>query len=538
MNRFERYITNPRTGDDAAPAPSGERSSSSNRFDSYVRSPEPTAAPAPAAPRTWWDTASSVGQTADDAVRAAADTLTFGTLDRVLGEEEIRKTLAARARSPVATIAGDVVGSVGMMAAAPLRAIGAGAAALMGGGRAGVRGVVGRAAGYGAEGAAFGGAQAAGHTYDWESLPGNVAQGAAIGGAGGAITGPFTPRASVTPRPNATVPTQQELRDIAGQQYRAGRTNPGDVHYSSGGLGDEVNRIRTELYEDGFNEVTSPATFRGLGNVDRAQRQASRMGGEATFTPGNIESIRKSVGRAADREDIAAATIAKERLDAFTANPSAGALSSGSPGAARATNEMFETARSNAAAQIRSRTLRDTEREVDLRSATRNSGLNFENNMRSAIAKILISEGRGFSAAEREALEQLARRTDIWNNVRSASNFLGGGGGLGALVTGGAGAGVGGYYSGGDPSSVLMATVAPIVAGRALRGASNRSMRRAVNEMDEIIRSRSPEFARRQAQTPGTTQGPGMNVGALAARNAIIEHLIRLEQQQQPDSRR
>jgi hypothetical protein len=115
--------------------------------------------------------------------------------------------------------------------------------------------------------------------------------------------------------------------------------------------------------------------------------------------------------------------------------------------------------------------------------------------------------------------------------------MLGGGGGIGSWVApavlGGAVGGGAGYASGGDPVSTALGIAAPIVAGRTLRGMSNRSMNRAVGQMDEIIRSNSPEFARRQAITPGTIPGQGMGVPALATRNAVIESILRREQEEQ-----
>src|SRR5262245_50429425 len=70
---------------------------------------------------SWWDTAKWVGQTADDAVRATANAMTFGMADRLAGylggegtDAEVAKSAAARERSPVASIAGDVAGSVAL----------------------------------------------------------------------------------------------------------------------------------------------------------------------------------------------------------------------------------------------------------------------------------------------------------------------------------------------------------------------------------------------------------------------------------------
>ena len=74
--------------------------------------------------------------------------------------------------------------------------------------------MAGRAGGYGVEGAAYGAGQAAGHTYDAESLPENLSTGAGLGLIGGSLTGPL---ARVAPVPRAAVPSTEEAFTRAGQ---------------------------------------------------------------------------------------------------------------------------------------------------------------------------------------------------------------------------------------------------------------------------------------------------------------------------------
>jgi hypothetical protein len=405
---------------------------------------------------------------------------------------------------------------------------------LAGGARAGLRGIAGRAAGYGAEGALEGAAQSAGHTYDLESLPGNVGQGAAIGGLGGAVLGPLTPRSSLAPRSNAAVPTPGELSEATDTLYAIGRSNPGDVYRTAPAVRSATDAIREELGAGGWHSGNAKNTFKSLDMVAKAEREAARTGSEAVFSPGNIESIRQAFNKSTKKPDIAASGVAKRMLDDFTANPTAGQLSSGTVRGAQSADAIFETARGNAGANIRSKILRDAEEDITNRTAATHSGLNYENNMRNRVARILASDGRSFPRAEREALTNLARRGDAWDNVRTVGNMLGGGGGIGTWVAPavlGSAGGAGAAYATGDPTSTILSTVAPIVAGRALRGVSNRSMQRAVGEADDLIRSNSPEFARRQALNPGYTQGPGTTAGTLAGRNAVTDAIIRREQE-------
>src|SRR5262245_60577946 len=142
-------------------------------------SDEPAAAPPP---KTWGDTAWGAVQTADDAVRAAANALTFGMADRFAGymggegtDAEVKKSEAARERSPVASVVGDVGGS--------LLIPGFGAEALAARATPYVGNLAARAGAYGLTGAATGAAQGAGNTYTG-NLPDYV-QNALVGGAFG-----------------------------------------------------------------------------------------------------------------------------------------------------------------------------------------------------------------------------------------------------------------------------------------------------------------------------------------------------------------
>jgi hypothetical protein len=478
----------------------------------------------------------NVAQTADDAIRAASDTMSFGLLDRALeatGAEPgaIEKTLKARERSPWATIAGDVGGFAGTMAATPLKMIGTGASALMGGARTGFRGALGRAGGYGVEGAATGAGQAAGHTYDLENLPKNVAEGAAIGGGVGGVLGPLTPRSAVASRSRAPVPTAAELEAAKSAEYELLRQNPASVYYS--GVGSKAQDVKDTLHTQQFYSRNAPTTHEVLDIPIGTETTAARMGGRAVHSPAELEALRQELNLAGgEGKDAVAAALAKRELDAFRANPPAGSLSGGSPQAAQIMDELAQRARGNAGAQIRSKIIRDAAEAAESGAATSHSGRNVENTMRRAMARVQAQEGGGFSAAEREHLDRIAHGTDTWNALRSVGNMLGGGGGIGtfaAPVALGALSGGGSYLAGADPSTIAAFAVGSAGAGRGLRNLSNRAIRRNVNELDELVRSRSPEFASRQARDPGMVLGYGSTNLGSAARNEIANALIRRE---------
>lgn len=488
-------------------------------------------------------------QTVDDAVRAAADTASFGLLDRGLeasGLEPgaIARTQQARERSPWATTAGDVGGAVGTYMATPLRAVGAGISTALGGARAGLSGLAGRVLGYGAEGALTGAAQEAGHTYDLESLPENLKRGAAFGGAAGVVGGAITPSSSLRATPRAAVPTNQELGDLASGGYSAARANPHDVMYSGPATQAQANAAKQDLFSKNFYDKKAPATFEALDMPGQAQAAASRAAPHVSHSPMDIETIRQAANAASTPADITASKIAKQYIDDFTANPSFATLSRGTPAGAQATQEIIDTARANQAAKFRSDIVQKARDKTELSAAARDADV--EKPMRAAIARVLASEGRSFNPAERAALESAAKRADRWAAVTEVGKILGSGRNVAnqALGSGAAGAGLG-YYSGGDIGSALTGAAVggavPWAAGRIVRGAGNRATRNAVNEADQLIRMRSPEFERRFAADPTMIPGLGAGAGSQGVRDVIADTMARRERPKitvRPDPKR
>ena len=182
----------------------------------------------------WLGTAKNVLQTTDDAVRAAANAVTFGGADRLAGamggltsgkgygagvDEEVALSEAARKRSPYASIAGDVTGAVALPGFGAARL-----AARYGGG------ALARALAYGGTGAATGAAQGAGTTYTGnpEDYLKNAVLGGAIGAplgaAGGAIFGrrPAVSAARTPQRGRTGCRHRRSLRcspDVTGKVY-------------------------------------------------------------------------------------------------------------------------------------------------------------------------------------------------------------------------------------------------------------------------------------------------------------------------------
>src|SRR6188768_1524116 len=232
--------------------------------------------------RTWWDTAKSVGQTADDAVRAAANTITFGMADRLAGTTEggtdaaVRRSQEARVRSPVASVVGDLAGG------AAIPGIGAVKVTAMAGGK-----LIPRVAAHALEGGVIGGLQGAGNTYTgnpWDYVE-NAKTGGLIGGAaGGVLGGILGPRSG--PKPTAEIPSAAQTARASDLAYEGVRQNPTQYHPPA--INPTVIRLEGDLQRFGVNAPTSSEAARQLRALDNWPTSQS-------VTPAQLDVIRRQV---------------------------------------------------------------------------------------------------------------------------------------------------------------------------------------------------------------------------------------------------
>jgi len=492
-------------------------------------------------PKTWGDTAMGAVQTADDAVRATANAMTFGMADRLAGfaggegtDAEVRKSEAARARSPYASIAGDVAGSLALP--------GFGAARLaqrLGGG------LLARGAAYGATGAATGAAQGAGNTYTGE-LPDylkNAAIGGALGGTFGAAGGSIFGNRGV--RSAAQTPTIAELYADKTARYNLLNSNPAqyDAQHLAQAARDLEQRFATTA--DRFHRRDSPSTWRALGEMQQPYAAAVREGPAAisTVDPGNLEFIRQGINKippSAERAvDKASGRIVKQALAEFVENPPMGAVMPGSEAAARLASEQSVGARAANAGYKRALRSDAMLQNAQNRAASNYSGLNLENNLRQEYRSLLkldketgrsLAQNKGYNADEINRMQNFVEGADTRgrNALRWAAKTAGGGSGLGALAAAGVGGGVGGAYATEDPRYALMLGLPAF--GLAARSAGNRLAMRNIQQLNEVLRQRNPLYQSRLA-TAGTVPGPGMPRTAKATRDAIALEILRARSQ-------
>ena len=508
----------------------------------------------PAGGGSWWDTAKNVGQTADDAVRAAANAVTFGMADRFAGymnsggpqtmkglitgdkpltydeavNAEVAKSGAARERSPYASVVGDVAGA----AAVPMFGAEALAARLGGG-------IGARALGYGVTGAATGAAQGAGNTYtgDLPDYAKNALIGGALGGALGSAGGAIFGRGPTVSR--AQVPTQEELWAAKNTGYNA-LGNSG-ARYEQQPLRDLANTTEQQLLAERYHWRDSPGTWRGIeeARVGGAPGQLN-TGLGAPVSPADIDFIVKGLNkipktseRATDRDS---ARIYKRALNDFIENPPPGAVLPGTEREAAQASTLARNARGDNAGYRRVQAIDELINNATNTAGATHSGLGLQAELRKGV-RSFVKEKEGISPAtkqgfiqpEIDALTDYSRGTNVTNMLRYGSNALGGGGGIGAPIAAaayGTGGGIAGQYFKDDPSTASAVGLMAPVLGTTLRMIGNRRANNEISAMRDLIAQRTPLYDYR-ASMSGTRPGAGSPNAAKGVRDALALELMK-----------
>lgn len=289
-------------------------------------------------------------------------------------------------------------------------------------------------------------------------------------------------------------PTALELRAAADSGYQALRES--GVDYSSAAISKLAQTIQAELTQKGFIPENAKTTYRILEKLARPP-EGSVMGVQGLETARSV--FGNLAANSSDDVEKAAASIVKRKLSEFMEAPPGGSVVAGpADRAARLATE----ARGNYAASKRSAQIHGVDEAAALRAAAANSGQNTGNAIRQKLTTFLLNPKatQGFTPEELKAVEQIVMGTGTQNGLRWLGNVLGGGGGLGAGVTAGMGA-AGGAAVGGPAGAAIGATVPPAM-GAASKMTYNALIRKALNALDESVRSRSPLYQEMLRQTP------------------------------------
>jgi hypothetical protein len=319
-------------------------------------------------------------------------------------------------------------------------------------------------------------------------------------------------------------PSAEALRSAGAKGYDSVR-NMG-VRYNSRAVANHAATIRQGLEQDGILAELAPKTFKIIDKLSTPP-----AGSEAPLT-GLIAARRALKNARTDflnpTEKLAAERVIKQ-LDEFigAADPKAVVA-----GAASKAGKVLDDANANYAASKRSDFLTGKLDKADRQAAVANSGLNIENSIRQRANDVLNSEKlqKGFTKGELAAIRKVAEGNVSRNTLRFVGNLLGGGGGLGAVISGGAGGAVGGMVGG--PAGMVAGAAIPAI-GMGAKVAGGRLARGAMQGVDAATRMRSPLYQEMLLNAPlepmPTTIPSGLMRGGLAASPSVLDMLFQRE---------
>jgi len=246
------------------------------------------------------------------------------------------------------------------------------------------------------------------------------------------------------------------------------------------------------------------------------ERRGQELAARGTpITPNDLDILRQQLRAFGQGPEGAAGARAAALLDQYMYNPPAGAITRmGAPGVMDFVRANLEAARGDYRA---GKTAATVEQEIDrraLKTAKANSALNLDNTTRAGLEqlidpKFVKSRLPGATYDEQQAIRKVVEGDATTNRLRYWSNRLGGGGGLGGTLLGGAGGyGLGHMLSawGVDPISAgaiggALGFVQPKI-GEALRVAGNERTVKAAQDVVDEIRRNSPLYKTREAVSP------------------------------------
>lgn len=337
----------------------------------------------------------------------------------------------------------------------------------------------------------------------------------AIPGAAGAAVEKVKPR----------VPTTEELAKAGGADIKAARNSGLEVAASS--VGDWSRKVQQELFDSGVHPTLAGNTHKILKELEDAPPGSFSTAANLQALRENLQSVAQNFNPNAAKDQLAASRAIKG-LDEFIPNLNPKDVLAGTPSA---TNELLKRGRGNYAAAMRSNDLTGVldrantgilER-AEVRAQAANSGRNLDNTIRSKVASLLEKpkEISGFSDAELAALNKFVDGGAGRNTARYIGNRLGGGGGSINNVMTALGAG-GGAMAGGVPGAIIGATV-PEATGMAARTIANQLAKRSLNQVDELVRTRSPLY--QEALRAADTMPAHLGKKAAIAKMLLMEAL-------------
>lgn len=337
---------------------------------------------------------------------------------------------------------------------------------------------------------------------------GPVSQAAAAiaGGMGAAKVGNIAERMAAGALPSLERGVANSLPDAAQAQYTNITNLATQVRTTAPQRTMIADSIERHLHSQNFRRANAPETLAVLDDI--------RNPGGAAPDVADLLTARRRLGNIRGEDGVAAGQardIVDQAIEAYI------------PGVGR----QLATADQNWNAYRTAQMLGQRFNRAELQAAGANSGLNLGNRLRQQAQQVVTNPRltRYMNPEDVAALEAVVRGTASQNVIRWAGNYLGGGGGLGAL---GASALLG--HLGGGP----LGAAAAVGGGLALKRGYNRSIARGAQGVADRILARSPEAQAQGARyvAPLTI---ARSVGASLPRS--VPGFLPLEFSPQPPSR-
>jgi hypothetical protein len=325
------------------------------------------------------------------------------------------------------------------------------------------------------------------------------------------------------------VPTSDELRAAAVPVYE--QLDKAGTVFSAKSVDDLSSAIQNELLQKrAIGAEDAPKTFATLRNLQNAPEGATVPYATGLNTARKQFSKRSAGPDLNNPGDPAASAYAARRIMDFFERDGGNSVVSGPS----VPTGLLKRANQNYAAAKRSETLIGKLDDAELRAAAANSGQNLGNAVRQRIAGLLTNKGSakdrfGFNEGELQSLGKVVEGSTAANATRNAANFLGGGGGLGSMLTASIGGGAGAMAGGGLGAAIGAAI--PVMAGKTLKSGSNALTKKALQKVDKATRMRSPLYEDLLAAAP-QRQLPFDQTQALA-RAALIRAMYDRQNQEQ-----
>jgi hypothetical protein len=309
---------------------------------------------------------------------------------------------------------------------------------------------------------------------------------------------------------------RDELQQAGSQAYRDTRYAPVDYHPRA--MNDFTARAKQGLEhpELGFSPEKAPLVHSTL------DRWVNAMGHRNTpISAADWDTLRQQLKGLEGADGVAGNHVAGW-IDQYMINPPPGALIRGTQADLDNLKNIFDVARGNWRSYKTSETVAKEIDRAGTRAGSKNSGLNVGNMTRAKLEGLTTTdagENKIFGARPDEiaAINSVVAGSPLVNWQRDMSNRLAGGGGTGNTALGigvGSAATTGAHFLGADPYTAMgIGTAAGLGVGKlgtALRVASNEGTVRAAEDVVNLIRKNSPEYAARLRATPDITDPRAM----------------------------